>query len=79
LYPLSYDDNENIEEFRVEIFVDIALYNNDTGELVWKEKDFMGQSDYNISGPNVSTEAGAVKAAVKDIAERIFERTVEAW
>lgn len=77
--PLSYDDDDNVEEFRVEIFVDIELYNNLTGELMWKENHFMGQSTYTVTGPHAQTSSEAVTAAVKDLAPRIVERTVDVW
>ena len=79
LFPLSYDDDENIEEYRVEILVNLELYDNLTGELMWKETAFMGQSDYKVIGPHTETESAAVRAAVQNLAPRIVERTVEAW
>lgn len=79
LCPLSYDGDDNVEEFRVEVFVNLELYNNLTGKVMWKEKRFMGQNTYSITGPNSKTESQAVKGAVKDLAQRIVERTVEAW
>ncbi len=78
-FPLSYDSDENVEEFRIELQVDIELHDNRTGEVMWTESAFMGQSDYTVSGPHARTESGALKDAVKDLAERIVERTVEAW
>jgi len=77
--PLSYSGNYNVEEFRIEIFVNIELYDNRNGELMWKEERFMGQMNYYVSGPNRMTEPEAQIAAVKDLAERIVERTVEYW
>ncbi|MFH1878736.1 MAG: LPS assembly lipoprotein LptE [Candidatus Omnitrophota bacterium] len=79
LLPLSYDKNDNVVEFRIEIFVNLELYNNRTNELMWRENSFMGQSTYNISGPNMKTESEAIRDAVKDLSLRIVERTVEAW
>ena len=78
-YPLSYDGNENVEELRVQILVNLELYNNETGELLWKEVNFMGWSSYNLSGPETRNEAEGVRAAVKDISLRIVERVVENW
>ena len=78
-YPLSYDKGDNVEEFRIEIIVDIELYDNKTGKKMWQENGFTGQSSYDVSGPNAKTESDAVKSAVKDLAQRIVERTVEAW
>lgn len=78
-YPLTYDDDYNIDEFRMEIFIDMELYNNKTGEVLWTEKNFMGQTNYYVTGPNKMTEGAAQNAAIKDLALRVVERTVEAW
>ncbi|MFH1305888.1 MAG: LPS assembly lipoprotein LptE [Candidatus Omnitrophota bacterium] len=79
LYPLSYNQEDNIEEFRVEVYVDLELHNNLTGELMWKESRFMGQYDFRVTGPNAKTETAAVNGAVVDLSERIEERVIEAW
>jgi hypothetical protein len=78
-YPLSYDKNDNVEEFRIEILVNIKLYDNLNGSPMWEERSFMGETTYTITGPNAKTESEAVRAAVKDLAQRIVERVVEAW
>ncbi|MEA3488909.1 MAG: LPS assembly lipoprotein LptE [Candidatus Omnitrophota bacterium] len=77
--PLSYDKGDSVTELRVEIFVDLELYNNLTGELMWREGRFMGWSSYDIAGPNAEPESGGVRSAVKDLSQRIVERVVEAW
>lgn len=79
LLPLSYDKGEDVDEFRVEIYVNLRLINNLTGKLMWKESSFMGWSSYTTSGPNATSEAVAVKKAVKDLSQRIVERVVEDW
>lgn len=78
-FPLSYDGSENVLELRIEILVDLELYNERTGKLMWKEDSFMGWSSYNLSGENTKSEADGVTLAVKDLSQRIVERVVEAW
>jgi len=78
-FPLSYDNADNVEEFRIELSVDIELLNNSTGKLMWRENGFTGQSSYTVTGPNAKTEATALTEAVNDLAQRIVERTIEAW
>jgi hypothetical protein len=78
-YPLSYSKGGDVEEYRVEIFVNLKLFNNRTGKLMWKEDSFMGQSSYDITGPNAKSEGEAINDAVRDLSVRIVERTVEAW
>ena len=78
-FPLSYDNEENVEEYRIEIFVEVELSDRRDGKLLWKESSFMGQTSYTVSGPHAKSEEEAIKLAVKDLAVRIVERTVEAW
>lgn len=78
-YPLSYNRGGDIEEFRIEIRVNMILKNRLTGKIMWEEKNFMGQTDYTVVGPNAKTEAQAIRAAVKDLAQRIVEKVVENW
>ena len=79
-YPLSYSSGGgSITESRVEVFVDIEVYDNRSGDLLWKENSFMGQFDFDISGPAAIPEAAAIKGAIRDLAKRIVERTVESW
>ena len=77
--PLSYGDNDEIEEYRVEVFVDMELFDNRTGESVWKEERFMGEASYTVTGPNRKSGPQAQKDAVSDLAQRIVERVVEEW
>ncbi|MBF0494542.1 MAG: hypothetical protein HQL28_05365 [Candidatus Omnitrophica bacterium] len=78
-YPLSYDKQYDIEEFRMEVFVDITMYDRKTGEVMWSEKRFMGRTEYTTTGEHSKTESEAAADAVKDLAQRIVERTVEHW
>ena len=78
-FPLSYSDGDDVEEFRMEIYVDIELFNEGTGEKMWQEKGFMGYTTYTVSGENSKTEASAEKDAVEDLSQRIIERVVEHW
>jgi len=80
-YPLSYShgDSPSVEEFRLEVYVDIELYNNLTGKMMWKENRFMGWTSYAITGPNMKSQAEAQRDAVKDLSQRIVERVVENW
>ena len=79
LYPLSYNRGGDVEEFRIEVIVNMSLRNRRTGELLWVENNFSGQTDYKVVGPNAQTEEQAIQAAVKDLAQRVVERVVENW
>jgi outer membrane lipopolysaccharide assembly protein LptE/RlpB len=84
--PLSYTtDSENVTEYRVNIYVNLSLWDNREKKLLWEENNFNGNYSYftqynttSASNGNKS-EASAVNDAVDDLARRIVERTVEQW
>ncbi len=78
-FPIIYNTDDDVEAYRIEILVNMELYNNLKGELMWRETSFMGQTEYTVEGPNAKTEPEAIQDAVKDLAKRIVERTIEAW
>ena len=77
--PLRYDTNDNIEEYRLKIVVNMELQEGKTAKTVWKEEGFAGETTYKTTGSNAKGDTAAVKDAMDDIARRIVERTVEAW
>ena len=76
---LRYDANDNVEEYRIKLIVSLELKDLKSGKVVWSEKDFAGETTYRTSGTLAKTEAAAVNDAIKDLARRVVERTVEAW
>ena len=77
--PLRYDANDNVIEYRLSVIVDIELHNPKEGKVVWREKDFAGESTYRTTGQFTRSENIALKEAISDLARRIVERTVENW
>jgi hypothetical protein len=80
--PLRYADNsDNVTEYRVNIVVNISLWDNTTAEkkLDWQENGFTGETSYFVSGPQAISEEQAIHNSITDLARRIVERTVEQW
>lgn len=77
--PLRYDANDNIEEFRLVLTVNLELIDAATEKTVWKETNFSGETTYRTSGPLAISENAAVTAGIVDLARRVVERTVEGW
>ena len=76
--PLSYNQNsDEVTEYRINIYVNLSLWDTKENELVWEEKNFNGNYSYLVS--STSGEAVAVTNAIEDLARRIVERTVEQW
>jgi len=76
---LRYDRNNDIEEYRARLVVNLELRNAKDGKVRWTENNFAGESLYRTTGTLVKSEATAIKEAADDLARRVVERTVEEW
>ncbi|MDP2927561.1 MAG: LptE family protein [Candidatus Omnitrophota bacterium] len=83
--PLSYTANtENVTEYRINIYVNLSLWDVKENKLLWQENNFNGNYSYfTADNANVASikvpESTAVNNAVEDLARRVVERTVEQW
>lgn len=75
---LRFDRNDNVEEYRVRLVVNMQMATKD-GKVRWTEVNFAGEQLYRTSGPLASTETQAISQAGDDLARRVVERTVEEW
>ena len=76
---LRYTDSEDVSEYRINIAVNISLWDNRENKLIWEEHGYTGDITYFITGPLAKSEAVAMNDAINDLARRIVERTVEQW
>jgi len=76
---LRQDASQNIQEYRVRVVVSLTMTDRTTGEILWTEPSFEGQTTYFLSGSQATTQSAAIDAALTDLATRIVERTVESW
>jgi len=77
--PLRYADDDTIEEYRINLVVNISLWDNKDNKLVWEEKGFTGDTTYFTTGSSAKSQGTALSDALKDLARRIVERAVEQW
>lgn len=77
--PLRYTDSDEVSEYRVNIVVNISLWDRKEDKLLWQENSFTGDTTYFTSGSSAKSEGTAINDALTDIARRIVERTVEQW
>jgi hypothetical protein len=77
--PLRYTSNDEVEEYRINIVVNLALYDKKENSLLWQERNFTGYTTYFTAGPQAKSEDVAVNDALSDLARRTVERTVEQW
>ena len=77
--PLRYTQSDEVEEYRLNLVVNINLWNNRENKLVWAEKNFTGDTTYFTIGQAAKSEEAAINDAINDLARRIVERTTEQW
>jgi outer membrane lipopolysaccharide assembly protein LptE/RlpB len=77
--PVRYTDSDEVEEYRLNLVVNLSLWDNAENKLVWAENGFTGDTTYFTMGQLAKSEDAAIRDAVTDLARRIVERTVEQW
>lgn len=75
---LRYTSDEDVEEYRISLKVDLSLTEKDK-KLLWEEKALIADTTYFVSGPHAKSESTAIDEAVKDLSRRIVERVIESW
>ena len=81
--PMRYSDNDDVQEYRVNVRVNLSLWDTRENRMVWEETSFTGFANYYTSFYPVASErkdeSVAVTEAIDDLARRLVERTVEVW
>ncbi len=76
---LRYDASQQVEEWRLNIVVNLRFIDQHTQAVLWEEESFTGDTTYFALGSNAESEAAALDRALNDLARRIVERAVESW
>ncbi len=80
--PVRYTENNDVEEYRLNLVINLSLWDTRENKLVWQEPGFTGDTTYFTTfatGFQAVSEDTAVTAAITDLARRIVERAVEQW
>jgi hypothetical protein len=77
--PLRYTNNDDVEEYRINVVVNMTMTDNKAEKVLWAENGFTGTATYFTTGAMARSEVAAVNEAIEDLARRIVERTVEEW
>jgi hypothetical protein len=76
---LRYDANSQVEEWRLNLIVNLRFIDQTTNTVLWEEDGFTGDTTYFALGSNAESETSALDRAITDLARRIVERSVENW
>ena len=76
---LRYDASQQVEEWRLNIVVNLKFIDQTTNTVLWEERGFTGDTTYFALGASAESETSALSRARTDLARRIVERSVESW
>lgn len=77
--PTRYGDDDNVEQYRIVIIVDMKITDVKNSKTMWHESSFAGNDYYYTTGSQAKSEAQAITDALEDLARRVVERTIEVW
>jgi hypothetical protein len=72
----TFDENENVKEYKVRIFVKVNLEQTNKKKIIWEEENLEGWGIYSASD---ETEDDGKEKALQKLAEDIVNRTVKGW
>lgn len=76
---LRFSGLERIEEFRLYVVVALRLRNLKTGQILWEEPDFSGDTSYFVQGGRAISRSQAADKAIERLARNVVDRIVEDW
>jgi hypothetical protein len=76
---LRYTGGDDIEEYRVNVVLDVSVYRTSNHQVLWHEANLVGDTTFFIAGRHTTTEDEAVTRAAEDAARRVVEKTLELW
>ncbi len=76
---LRYNASQQVEEWRLNVVVNLRFVDQTTQTVLWEESRFTGDTTYFALGAKAESESAALDRAITDLARRIVERSVENW
>lgn len=76
---LRFNQLESVKEYRLFIVVAIKLVDAKTGDVIWEEPEFMGDTEYYVTDVSSIGQQKAAQDAVGRLARNIADRIVEDW
>lgn len=76
---LRFDQLESVKEYRLFIVVGLKLVDGKTGETLWEEPNFSGDTEYFVTDVTSLGEQRAALQVVDRLAKNVVDRIVEDW
>lgn len=76
---LRFTSLESVSEYRLYIVLSLELIDTKTGNVIWSEPNFSGDSEYRVSEIRSLSREEAAQKAVDRLARNVVDRIVEDW
>ncbi|MDP3722691.1 MAG: LptE family protein [Candidatus Omnitrophota bacterium] len=76
---LRYNASQQVEEWRLNVVVNLRMVDQTNDTLLWEEGGLTGDATYFALGASAESETAALDRAITDLARRVVERAVESW
>ena len=77
--PLVYDSNEEVTQYKIQVFADVTLKDLEDGAIIWEGSRISGEDIYFVTGNLANTEEKARFGAFQDLAGNIVDQVIEGW
>jgi len=82
----TYDEDENVEEYKVRIFLEVSFEDKKHKKTIWERKDMEGWGVYSAIPLTTSTGTDSLETedlgkarAIKKLTDDILNKTVRGW
>jgi len=79
LNPLTYNRENQAEEYRLRVTVDMSIKDLTTKEIIWKVDGLSGEWTFLLSGPLALSEEDAREKAIKYLAREAVQQALDMW
>jgi len=77
--PVVYNDQDEVQEYSVGLWVDLALYEAGSDTPLWRDNDIYAKTTYSDIVTPIETEAEVQRRLMDDLVIDIADRTLEGW
>ncbi len=76
---LRFTSLESVSEYKLFIVLSLKLTDRKTGQVIWEEPNFTGDTEYFVSVIRSLSRQEAAQRAVDRLAKNVVDRIVEDW
>ncbi|HIE27372.1 TPA: hypothetical protein EYP66_08815 [Candidatus Poribacteria bacterium] len=80
--PISFDANNQPEQFRMRLFLDYNFYDNKKNKIIDAKKDYVQTHDFfivSVRGEEPETKEFAIEKLIEELSDELYNSLAEQW